>query len=443
MKPCASSRSGWGCLPDVFSLSRFGERYFSLVRANRNYRLLWIAQTVSEMGDWFYSLAVYNLLLELTHNKAQSVGLAVVLQVLPHTLTAPATGVINDRVNRKAIMISADVARFFIVLGMLAVRTPSMVWLVYVLLLLETVGAAFFEPARSAVIPNIVAEEEVLTANTLSSITWSFCLAAGASLGGVVAVLLGRDAVFLLNAFSFLGSAWLIARMRFREPHAECLPPLRRRDLVDFTPVLEGARYIRSDARRFATVFVKGGIGLVGANNVVLPILGQRVFQNSFHGLDPARGAVLAMSLLMGARGAGSLLGPLIGGKWAGDQHSRLRSGILAGFLLAAAGYLLLGLSGSLALAVLTVVLAHAGSSTNWVFSSTLLQLSTADRFRGRVFAADFGLCMLTISASSYAAGVAIDLGVPVRWLAMIIGGVMVVPAVGWAWALRRTEGAV
>ncbi len=133
-------------------------------------------------------------------------------------------------------MIGADVARFFIVLGMLLVRTPGMVWLVYPLLFLETVGAAFFEPAHSAVIPNIVAGSEILSANALASVTWSFCLAAGASLGGVVAVLLGRDAVFMLNALSFLVSAWLIRRMRFSEPHTAGLPPLRARDLVDFTP---------------------------------------------------------------------------------------------------------------------------------------------------------------------------------------------------------------
>ena len=76
-------------------------------------------------------------------------------------------------------MIGADVARFFVVLGMLAVRTPGMVWLVYPLLLIETVGAAFFEPAHTSVIPNIVPGEEVLAANALASITWSFCLAAG------------------------------------------------------------------------------------------------------------------------------------------------------------------------------------------------------------------------------------------------------------------------
>jgi MFS family permease len=414
--------------------------YLRLLRGNRNYRLLWLAQIVSELGDWFYALAITTLLLELTGNKAQAVGLAIVLQVLPHTFVAPATGVLNDRLLRKRIMIGADIARFFIVLGMLAVRTPGMVWLVYPLLCLETIGAAFFEPAHSAVIPNIVPEEDVLPANALASITWSFCLAAGASLGGLTQVLLGRDAVFILNAVSFLGSAWLIRRMRFEEPHTAGLPPLRARDLVNYTPVVEGIRYIRADRRLFATVFVKGGIGLLGANNVLLPILGQRAFPVHWNGLDPARQATLGMSLLMGARGAGALIGPLIGNVLARDSRSRMRLGILIGFLLAAAGYLLLGLTTAVTLAIATVVLAHAGSSTNWVFSTTLLQVYTEDRFRGRVFAADYGLCMLGISLSSYAAGVAIDWGMPPKTFAIGIGAVMLVPAAVWAWALRRTK---
>jgi len=415
-------------------------QYTALVRHNRNYRLLWIAQIVSELGDWFYALAVYHLLLDLTGNKAQAVGLAVVLQVLPSTLAAPTAGVINDRMSRKAIMIGADVARFFVVLGMLAVRTPGMVWLVFPLLFIETVGAAFFEPAHSSVIPNIVPEDQVLAANALASITWSFCLAAGASLGGLVAVWLGRDAVFVLNAVSFLASAWLIRRMDFAEPHAAGRPPLGGRDLVDFKPVLEGMRYIRSEPRLFATVFVKGGIGLLGANNVLLPILGERVFPVNLGGLDHARGAMLGMSMLMGARGAGALLGPLVGVRWARDRQSRLRPGIFFGFLLAAAGYIGLGVSTSLPIAVLAVIAAHAGSSTNWVFSSTLLQIYTEDRFRGRVFSADYGLCMMAISGSSYLAGVAIDLGVPARTFAIIVGCIMVIPAAAWAVALSRTR---
>jgi MFS family permease len=413
--------------------------YLHLLRANRNFRLLWMAQIVSELGDWFYSLAVFNLLLDLTGNKAQAVGFAVVLQVLPHTLIAPATGVLNDRISRRAIMIAADVARCFIVLGMLLVRTPGMVWLVYPLLLFETIGAAFFEPAHSSVIPNIVSEDQVLAANALASTTWSFNLAIGSSLGGLAAVLLGRNAVFLLNAVSFLASAYFIRRMTFVEPHMEAMGPLRARDLVDFSPVLDGARYIRSDPRLFATVFVKGGLGLLGANNVLLN-LGRTEFPVRLHGLDQTRAATLGMSLLMGARGVGALLGPLVSGWWAGERHWRLRIGILVGFLFAAAGYFWLGGSTTLAMATMGVIVAHAGSSTNWVFSTTLLQVYTADRFRGRVFAADFGLCMLGISASSYLAGAALDLGVAPRTFALAMGAVMLAPAAGWVWALRRTR---
>jgi MFS family permease len=411
--------------------------YFNLLRRNRNFRLLWIAQVVSEIGDWFYSLAVYSLLLELTGNRAQAVGLAVVLQVLPATFVSPTAGAINDRISRKAIMIGADVARFFVVLGMLLVRTPGMVWLAYPLLLLETVGVSFFEPAHSAIVPNLVEPGEILAANALSSITWSFCLAVGASLGGMAAVLLGRDAVFVLNALSFLVSAWLIRRMRFAEPHAEGLPPLRARELFDFTPIVAGFRYIRADARLFATVFVKLGGGLLGANLVLLPILGQRVFPVRAGGLDSGRGAILGMSLLMGARGVGALLGPLVAGRWAGARQSRLRTGIAGGFVLAAAGYLWLGQAASLAIACVTVALAHGGASTNWVFSTTLLQLSSEDRFRGRVFAADYGLCMLSISASSYLAGVALDLGTNPRSFATLMGCVMLAPAAAWVVALR------
>ena len=411
--------------------------YFKLLRHNRNFRLLWLAQVVSEMGDWFYSLAVYSLLLELTHNRATSVGLAVVLQVLPATFISPTAGAVNDRISRKAIMIGADVARFLVVLGMLLVRTPGTLWLAYLLLFLETMGVAFFEPAHGAIIPNLVEPGEVLSANALSSVTWSFCLAIGASLGGVVAVLLGRDAVFLLNALSFLGSAWLIRRMRFNEPHTEGLPPLRARELFDFTPIVAGFRYIRADANLFMTVFVKLGGGIMGANLVLLPILGQRVFPFHGHGLETGRGAILGMSLLFGARGAGTLIGPLIASRWAGARLARLRAGIAVGFLFGAAGYLWLGHAAGLAVAAVAVALAHGSSSVNWVFSTTLLQLYTEDRFRGRVLSAEFGLCMLSISAAGYLAGVALDLGMNPRSVATLIGCVMLVPALAWIVALR------
>ena len=297
--------------PERASTSISLSSYLRLVRYNRNFRRLWLAQIVSEIGDWFYTLAIYSLLLQLT-GRASSVALALVLQVLPQTFIGPAAGVINDRVSRKRVMIAADLARMVIVFAMLLVRSRSTVWLVYPLLLLETLMAAFFEPARTSVIPNVAAREDVLVANTLSSATWSVNLLVGASVGGVVAALFGRDAVFVLNALSFLVSAMLIRGMRFEEPHAQGAAPLRLRDAIDLSPVIDGIRYVRRDRRLLAAVCAKAGELMIGPSWVLFTVMGNGYFHVHVRGISPQRTAMLGMSLLLGARGIGAVMGPLV-----------------------------------------------------------------------------------------------------------------------------------
>jgi Transmembrane secretion effector len=324
-----------------------------------------------------------------------------------------------------------------VVLAMLFVRSRSMVWLIYPLLLAETTMAAFFEPARSSVIPNITAEGEVLVANTLSAATWSVNLLIGASVGGVVAAFFGRDTVFILNALSFLTSAFLISRMRFAEPHAEAAAPLRPRDLVDFSPVLEGIRYIRSHPTLLPAVFAKAGEFMVGPSWVIFTVMGAREFAVHGHGIDAAGGAMLGMSILLGGRGLGAMVGPLVAARWAGERDHRLQLGILFGYLTVAVGYGTLGLSRNVWMAAACAMLAHMGGSTVWVFSTTLLQLHTEDRFRGRVFAADLGLGSLTFAVTAYLAGHFLDEGISARALAISTGLLMLLPAAILAWVLH------
>ncbi len=410
--------------------------YLRLLRGNRNFRRLWMAQIVSEIGDWFYTLSIYTLLLQLT-GRASSVALALVLQVLPQTFIGPAAGVVNDRLRRKHVMIAADMVRFLVVLAMLLVRSRSTVWLVYPLLLAETIMAGFFEPARSSVIPNIAARGEVLIANTLSSATWSVNLLIGASVGGVVAAFFGRDAVFILNALSFLASAVLIGGMHFAEPHAESGGPLRPRDLVDFSPVLEGIRYVRNHRTLLPTVFAKAGELMIGPSWVIFTVLGAHEFAVHWRNVDAARGAMLGMSILLGGRGLGALVGPLVSARWAGRSDRRLQLGILYGYLIIAVGYGALGVSRTVWMAAACAMLAHAGGSTVWVFSTTLLQLHTDDRFRGRVFSTDLGFSMLTIAAGAYLCGRLLDAGIAARTVATYTGLVILIPATLWTLAMR------
>lgn len=410
--------------------------YWRLLRGNRNFRLLWTAQIVSEMGDWFYSVAIFSFLLELT-GSAQMVAFAFLMQVLPQVFMAPTAGVINDRISRRKVMMFADWSRAAIVLSMMLVRARGMLPLLFVLLLLETVCWALFEPGQRAVIPNITEGDEIPIANALASATWSINFALGAGLGGLVLVTFGRETVFIVNSLSFVASALLIRTMKFAEPHTDNLPPLRARDLVDFSPIAEGVSYVRRDPKLLATIFVKAGIGLVGSNWVILPVLGERVFRVEGHGLNATQAGALGMSTLLASRGMGAVAGSVLGGNFAGTNHARLRWTILAGFSMVGVGYIALGAAGSLLMAVLTLVVAHAGSSACWTASSTLLQKQTDDRFRGRVFSAEFAFSMLTLAITSYAAGRAVDLGIDVRTVALATGIAMLVPIGAWLIAGR------
>ncbi len=412
-------------------------QYYRLVRGNTEFRRLWLAQIVSELGDWFYAVAVFDLILRLT-GSARLIGAAVLLHILPFFFVGPTAGAVNDRVSRRAVMIAADLIRAVIVLGMLWVDTREQLWLLYVLLAAEMGTAAFFEPARTAAIPNLVREGQVITANALSSATWSFMLAVGAGVGGLAVHWLGRSSAFVINSASFLGSAALLARMRLHEPHLEQHKGVGWKEILGLHPIREGISYVKRDAKLLSMLLLKCGLGAITANLVLLPIMGNREFRSG-------GSSVLGMSTLFMMRGVGALGGPFLGARLAGSSQARMRLGVLGGFLTAGVFYLLFSRAPTLALASACVAGAHAGASVVWVFSTTLLQLNTEDRFRGRVFAADFALLTLSSALAAYAVGFAVDRGVPPRATALALGLAMFVPAAAWALALRlwRRSGVV
>src|SRR5437773_11964494 len=171
----------------------------------------------------------------------------------------------------------------------------------------------------------------------------------------------GARRSIVVNAISFLLSALLIRGMRFEEPHAEGGHALQARDLLDFSPIVEGVRYVRRDARLFATILVKAGLLVIGPSWVLFTVMGQRYFPVRWQGIDAQRGAMLGMSLLMASRGLGALLGPLLFASIAGHRESRLRMGILFGILADTAGYVGLSLAPNVWAASVSVVLAHCG----------------------------------------------------------------------------------
>ena len=177
-------------------------------------------------------------------------------------------------------------------------------------------------------------------------------------------------------------------------------------------------------------------MGLLGAHWVILPIFGERIFPMAAHlpgaHAHTSGAGTFSMSLLFGARGVGSLAGSYFSGAWARNNEARMRAGIAFGFLLTVVSYAGLSIAPNLWLACLAVAIGHAGTSVAWVFSTTILQGLTEDRFRGRVFSADFAGLFLSMSAVSFLAGRLVDQGVSVRVIAFGTAVIAILPAVMW-----------
>ncbi len=399
--------------------------YLSLLRENRNFRLLFVGQAISQLGDWFNSVAVYALLLDLT-GSATAVAWMMIVQFLPIAIVGPMAGVVVDRVNRRRLMIGADVVRGCLILGLLLVRTADHVWIAYVVMALTVAASAFFEPARTATIPNITTAQELLPANALASATWSAMLAVGASVGGAVTALAGRNTAFVINAASFFWSALFIVLTRYDATPPASPRPAGLLALTGIADLADGIRYVRHNAHVAALMCVKAGWGLAGGVLLLLTIFGQRVF-------PVAGGAAAGIGVLYGARGVGAGLGP-IALRWIlGQQPRTLRRTIGPAFFVVGLFYVALAGAPSLWIASICVMCAHFGGSILWVFSTVLLQLEVPDRFRGRVFAAELALVTLVTSVSSYWTAYELDrAGRSPRLLSFVLGLLFAAPGVLW-----------
>jgi MFS family permease len=399
--------------------------YLTLLRTNRNFRLLYVGQAISQLGDWFNAVAIYALLLDLT-GSATAVAWMMIVQFMPVAIVGPLAGVVVDRVNRRRLMIGTDLLRGCLVLLLLVIRRRDQVWIAYVVMAIIVGAQGFFEPARTATIPNVTSDEDLLPANALSSATWSTMLAVGASVGGLVTHVAGRNIAFSVNALSFFASAYFIARTRYDATPRLSSKPTGFLALSGITDLVEGVRYVRSRSHVTALMFVKAGWGLAGGVLLLLTIFGQRIFPI---GSDSAAG----IGVLYGARGVGAGLGP-IALRWIlGQQPRRLRRSIGPAYFMVGLFYVALAGAPTIWVAALCVLLAHFGGSILWVFSTVLLQMEVPDRFRGRVFATELALVTLMSSASSYWTGYELDHnGWSPRTLAFALGLMFCVPGVLW-----------
>ncbi|MQC26307.1 MAG: MFS transporter [Chloroflexi bacterium] len=400
--------------------------YLALIRRRPAFRRLWLASVVSFAGDWFNTIASVIIVTRYSES-GLAVGALFLARTLPQFLLGPIAGVVADRFNRKHVMIASDVLRAAIVLSFLFVDRPERLWMIYALTVAQFVLSTFFQPANAAILPSLVHQDELVTGNVISSITWSAMLALGAALGGAVAALFGAGAALVLDSLSYLISALLVVGIQ-----SPALVPPESSKSSGWTDLLEGFAYVRANAHARMLALVKA-LGQVGTGDIIIATFARRIFVIG-------RESAGSLGLLYAAAGLGAVLGPVLGRYLHDESPAGLRRRILDGFWIMPLGWVVMAWAPNIWVAMFGLLLNLMGGSANWTFSSVLIQTQVPDRYLGRVFALDFALFTLASAASLWLFGWLLD-----RWLLdprTILYGVAalsLIPVAIWAAYLRRT----
>jgi len=374
--------------------------YIEFFSSNARYRRLWAASVISLLGEWFNTIALFILILEYSGSEFL-LGILFSVRMLLFGISQPINGLLADRLSRKSLMFWSNVFQIGLALTFLMVDGPEdMWWLISISGIMMLLHGVYVTAERAAV-PNIVDEDDLITANAIGSASWSTALCTGAMLGGIVVSELGTDAAFIIDSLTFLLSAILLIPLRIDQTIDESMKgPLFRTALLN---IKIGWNRIYNDKKLLRIVFAKSSWNLAGAGlaGVFLVLAGSDI---------TGYGAAFGFGLFFFARGIGTGIGPLIARAVFKDK-SKWPS--LIGILVTISGvfYFMVGITLEyyLPLTVALIICSHAASGGNWVLSTVLTQSWVEDEVRGRVFSMDMLILGSTAALSTTTAGYLVE----------------------------------
>ncbi len=409
-------------------------RYWLVLWGNPQFLRLWLATVVSLLGDWFGTLVLSALVYELSGQSGIALSGYLLTRILPPIFMSPLAGVLIDRFNRRLLLIFCDVARAIIVLGLLLVRGPDDLWLVYLLSALQFTIAGLFEPCRNAWLPSVVKRRHLVEANTISSVTWSVMLAVGALVGGLVAAVFGTQVALLIDASTFAISGLLI--LTIGEPaYRNSRPEFSLTRQFDNRSLRAGLAYVRQRPLTAWILYIKFATHIASIQAILL-IYGTKLFALGDDTTTP-------LSIFWGAFGIGAIIGPVIANRYFNDGSlHRMRRLVFMGFIIVTLGLALVSIADTILLVALAILFRAMGGSINWTYSSVMIQQSVDDSYLGRVFSFDWIGSFAATAFSTLVIGGLVDYfgDAQIRAVVFLFAVLSLVGTAVWWWAMRWQE---
>lgn len=349
----------------------------------------------------------------LITGSALSLGLIGLSRFLPIIFFSLAGGMIADIADRKKLMIAAQtisMATAFIFAITTFTHNISPL-LIYILLAINSIATSFETPARQSLVPALVPEKYFINAVSLNTIMWQSAMVIGPTIAGFIIALHGVDAVYTLNALSFLAVIFSLFAIR---------PPKSPRPIkVDFNldTVRDGIRFVINTPIIYSTMLLDFFATFFASATVLLPIFAKDILK-----VGPQGMGILYAAASIGAVSAGLFVSSL--------GHIKHQGKIL---LTAVSIYglatIFFGLSKSFYLSILFLFLTGAGDVISTIIRNTIRQLATPDHIRGRMVSINMIFFMGGPQLGETEAGItAAMLGAP---FSVVLGGVGTLAAVG------------
>ncbi|WP_330296277.1 MFS transporter [Streptomyces sp. NBC_00503] len=337
------------------------------LKTSADYRRLWIGGTISWLGQAMTALAISLQVYEIT-GSSFSVGLVGLFSLVPLVVFGLYGGAIADTVDRRKLGLysSLGLTALSIALACAALLDYHRVWLLYSVVALQSLCGALNGPARSAMIPRLLPNEQLPAANALNSVTMTFGMTAGPMLGGVIVGWWGYQAAYLIDAVTFSAALYAMWRLPSMKPEREEGDKGR-------ASVLDGLRFLGTRPNIRMTFFSDLAAMVLAQPKALFPAIAVLWYG----------GDAKTVGLLVAAPAVGALLGGLFSG-WQGRirRHGVAILISVAGWGLAIAVF---GLTRNLWLGLLFLALAGASDTVSMVFRTTMLQAATPDDMRGRL----------------------------------------------------------
>lgn len=410
--------------------------YGQLLTRNRNFRNLLWGQVISELGNWFNFIAGLGLVRLVSDASPTAAGIFFVCRLLPFALSSPIAGTFVDRFSRRQVMIATDLLRVAVALMFLFVTSAEDLWIAYLATILLSTFGAFFDGAKNAATPNLTGKEGLLAGTALMFSSRFLLMAIGAAIGGWAAAIFGYKVAFIINAASFLVSAytvWLIPDEATRDREtAERIGGRKSRESF-LTEMREGLRYTVKN--HFAlTILIMNVIWATGggAVNIIFERFGGVYFAGK-EGWNPD----LAVAILWTATGLGLTIGMLVAHRTSIYLDRKNRHSSFIGWALLVHGVIFSigGLAPTLWIFAVFAFVSRAIVGVEYAVQETLFQRSLPDYIRGRISTLDRGAELTVFGLSSYFASEAMYYISPQTLT--IISGILSAGA-GVVWFIRQ-----